>query len=157
MLATIRMKRTITYIFLTLILAQVIGYYTVGKKLLIDQVINERLAFERPTALDLSEIQSIKINSDYDLTSKHKSKLQNLFKAKTIRYNYYNDITDIPSDSLFLENDFNYTIDILKYRFPTSNLFVGESIQGFVAHDESLYAWILIKWVRIKVVSGGMS
>ena len=128
-----------------------------GKKLLIDYVIDERLTLERPTALDLGEVQSIKINSNYNLTAKHKAKLQNLFKAKTIRFNYYNDIIDVPSDSLFLENDLNYTIDISKYRFPVSNLTVAESIQGFGAHDEHLYAWILIKWVRVKYISGGIS
>ncbi len=146
------MKKKILYTLLIIVLFQIIGYYTVGKRLLINDVIAQRQLL-----LDIGAFQSVKINSNSSLTEKHKSELKQLFREKEIRYQYFEDIKDIPHDSLFLEKDLNYTLDISTYIPPISVITVAESKSGFGADSTTLYVWVLMKWIKVKVISSGIS
>ena len=46
---------------------------------------------------------------------------------------------------------------ISKYSFPVAVAGEYETIKEFGANDENLYAWILLRWFKIKTLSSGIS
>jgi hypothetical protein len=152
MLTTIRMKRRIALVFLVIIIFQIVGYYTIGKKLLVSKLTSER---ERIAGIE--DVDIINVNSNYEFNSNHKVNLNRLFEGKPLSYHQYQDIEHLPSNRIFPEDTLCYTFDVTEYKFPVAVVTQSETIKEFGAHDSVMYAWILFLWVEVKYLGGGIS
>ena len=146
------MIRITVYSLLVLFSFQTIGYFTFAKKALINKVISKE-----EVLIDLNDILSVKINTNFVLTANQKKKYANIFRQKKITYRQFKIIDDLIKENLFEINELNFTIDNSEYIFPTAIIGKYESIEGFGANDEYLYFWVLFTWIKVKNLSGGIS
>lgn len=146
------MKKKIVYAFLVLTFIQVAGYYTVAKKTLVGKLLSER---ERMAGLE--NVSFVNVNSNYEFGDNHKKLINNLFDNKSNSYYLYKDIYEVSENRIFAEDTLSYTFEIKSYDFPISIIQQSESIIGFGAHDEIMYAWIFFKWMEVKYIKGGIS
>jgi hypothetical protein len=146
------MKKKISLIILGVIIFQVLGYYSFGKMMLVNKLLNER---ERIAGLEDAVI--ININSNFEFTGNHKEIISRLFEGNPLSYYQYQDIDQLPENRIFPENMLCYTFDVSSFSFPLAEVTQIETIKEFGAHDSIRYAWILFFWIELKYLRGGIS
>lgn len=146
------MKKKIVYTLLVLTFVQVAGYYTVAKKNLVGKLLSER---ERLAGLE--NVNFVNVNSNYAFGERHKEHINILFDNKPNSFYLYKDIYEVPGNRIFAEDTLCFTLEIKSFDFPISIIQQSESIIGFGAHDEIMYAWILFKWFEVKYIRSGIS
>ncbi|MEM6297116.1 MAG: hypothetical protein AAF740_00330 [Bacteroidota bacterium] len=136
------------YIVITLLLIQVVGYFTIAQSLLVDKLLEER---ERIVS-DMDEFDGLVVRSNYTFDHQQLEKTHHLFSYEPMVFETYEKWENIPT--IFLEDQLTYTFDFSRYQFLTAIVSQSESIMGFGASDTVKCVWLWFTWVEIEYSSG---